>query len=128
MEDVERLLKNSVEELERLLNAKHVLAEPIEKNGATVIPLVSYGFGFGAGGGNDGKNGTGGGTGAGGGIKPQGAIIIDKEGARVESFKGGMNSVFETLAEGGAKMMEKKAETLSSTKKRSPKKAQTKTS
>lgn len=112
MDDVERLLKGSVEELERLLNAKHVLGEPIEKNGATVIPLVSYGFGFGAGGGSDAKSGTGGGTGAGGGIKPRGAIIIDKDGARVESFKSGMNSVFETLAEGGAKMMESKADSL----------------
>ena len=112
MDDVEQLLKGSVEELERLLNAKHVLAAPIEKNGATVIPLVSYGFGFGAGGGSDAKNGFGGGTGAGGGIKPRGAIIIDKDGARVESFKSGMNSVFETLAESGAKMMESKAESI----------------
>lgn len=128
MEDVERLLKGSVEELERLLNAKHVLAAPIEKNGATVIPLVSYGFGFGAGGGSDNNSGTGGGTGAGGGIKPQGAIIIDKDGARVESFKSGMNSVFETLAEGGAKMMERKAETLSASKKRPRKKAAAKAS
>ena len=47
MADVERLLKGTVEELERLLNAKHVLAEPIEKGSTTVIPLVSYGFGFG---------------------------------------------------------------------------------
>jgi uncharacterized spore protein YtfJ len=116
MEDVERLLKGSVEELERLLNAKHVLAAPIEKNGATVIPLVSYGFGFGAGGGSDSKNGIGGGTGAGGGIKPRGAIIIDKDGARVESFKSGMNSVFETLAESGAKMMDKKTDSLAPAK------------
>jgi len=112
MDEVERLLKGSVEELEKLLNAKHVLGAPIEKDGATVIPLVSYGFGFGAGGGSDAKEGSGGGTGAGGGIKPRGAIIIDKQGARVEGFKSGMSDVFETLAEGGAKMMEKKAESL----------------
>ena len=128
MDEVERLLKGSVEELERLLNAKHVLAAPIEKDGATVIPLVSYGFGFGAGGGTDAESGSGGGTGAGGGIKPQGAIIIDKDGARVESFKSGMNSVFETLAEGGAKMMEKKAETLTPKKKATRKKAAAKAS
>ena len=48
MENVEKLLKGTVEELERLLDAKHVLAEPIEKDGATIIPMVSYGFGFGA--------------------------------------------------------------------------------
>lgn len=38
MEDAERLLKGTVEELDRLLDAKHVLAEPIEKDGATIIP------------------------------------------------------------------------------------------
>ena len=104
MEDVDRLLKGTVEELEQLLNAKRVLADPIEKDGATIIPLVSFGFGFGAGGGQDRKSGTG----AGGGIKPRGAIIIDKDGVRIESLKGGMGSVFETMAECCSRMMEKK--------------------
>jgi uncharacterized spore protein YtfJ len=104
MEDVERLLKGTVEELDRLLDAKHVLAEPIEKDGATVIPLVSYGFGFGAGGGDNAKSGAG----AGGGIKPRGAIIIDDKGVRVESLKAGMSNVFETMAECCAHMMEMK--------------------
>jgi len=109
MDDVDRLLKGTVEELERLLNAKHVLAEPIERNGSTVIPMVSYGFGFGAGGGEDRKSGNGGGAGAGGGIRPLGAIIIDEEGARVESVRGGVASAFETAAEGLSRMMAKKA-------------------
>ena len=108
MEDVERLLKGTVEELDRLLDAKHVLAEPIEKDGVTVIPLVSYGFGFGAGGGDNPKSGTGSGTGAGGGIKPRGAIIIDDKGVRVESLKAGMSNVFETMAECCAHMMKMK--------------------
>ena len=108
MEDVERLLKGTVEELDRLLDAKHVLAEPIETDGATIIPLVSYGFGFGAGGGDKPKGGAGGGTGAGGGIKPRGAIIIDSKGVRIESLKMGMSSVFESMAECCAHMMEKK--------------------
>lgn len=51
MEDVVRLVKGTVEELDRLLNAKTVLGDPIEKGNATIIPIVSYGFGFGAGGG-----------------------------------------------------------------------------
>ena len=58
MEDVDRLLKGTVEELERLLSAKNVLGEPIERDGMTVIPIVSYGFGFGAGGGEGGKAGS----------------------------------------------------------------------
>ncbi|MCP4317720.1 MAG: sporulation protein YtfJ [Hyphomicrobiales bacterium] len=109
MDDVERLLKGTVEELERLLHARNVLAEPIEKGGATIIPLVSYGFGFGAGGGKDRKSGNGGGTGAGGGIKPRGAIIIDDDGVRVESLKSGIGNIFETMADCCARMMEKKS-------------------
>jgi uncharacterized spore protein YtfJ len=55
MTDVDRLLKVTVEELDKLLNPKNVLGDPIEKDGATVIPIVSYGFGFGAGGGEGGQ-------------------------------------------------------------------------
>lgn len=46
MTDVEQLLKNTVAELDRLLSAKNVLGDPIEKNGSTVIPIVRYGFKF----------------------------------------------------------------------------------
>ena len=63
MEDVEKLLKGTVEELDRLLNAKNVLGDPIEREGSTVIPIVSYGFGFGAGGNVGAKLGSGAGTG-----------------------------------------------------------------
>jgi uncharacterized spore protein YtfJ len=43
-------LKGTVEELDKLINAKNVLAEPIEKNGAVDSPMVSYGFGVDVGG------------------------------------------------------------------------------
>ncbi len=109
MDDVERLLKGTVEELDKLLSAKHVLGDPIEKDGATIIPLVSYGFGFGAGGGDDPKKGSGGGTGAGGGIKPLGAIIIDGEGARLEGVKGAVNTMAETLSEAAARYMDRES-------------------
>ena len=99
MEDVERLLKGTVEELDRLLNAKNVLGDPIERDQSTIIPLVSYGFGFGAGGGTDPKRGQGGGTGGGGGIKPIGAIIFDKDGARVEAVQGATKNLIETIGE-----------------------------
>jgi uncharacterized spore protein YtfJ len=107
MDDVERLLKGTVEELERLLNAKNVLGAPIEKDGATIIPMVSYGFGFGAGGGADQKKGQGGGTGAAGGIKPIGAIIIDKEGARVEGIRGTMTSLAEAIGEAASHVVDR---------------------
>lgn len=99
MEDAENLMKRTVEELDRLLDAKNVLGSPVEKDGATIIPMVSFGFGFGAGGGADQKKGQGGGAGAGGGIKPVGAIIIDKDGARVESLRGAMTSLAQAVGE-----------------------------
>ncbi|MEM8798341.1 MAG: spore germination protein GerW family protein [Pseudomonadota bacterium] len=99
MADVEQLLKGTVDELDRLLNAKNVLGDPIEKDGSTIIPMVSYGFGFAAGGGSDQKKGEGGGTGAGGGIKPIGAVVFDKDGARVEGIHGTAATFVETLGE-----------------------------
>ncbi|MEL6258002.1 MAG: spore germination protein GerW family protein [Pseudomonadota bacterium] len=108
MEDVQKLLKGTVEELDRLLNAKNVLGEPIERDGATIIPMVSYGFGFGAGGGSSPKHGPGGGTGGGGGIRPLGAIIIDEDGARVEGMKGALTSVAEVIGETTERVMARK--------------------
>lgn len=107
MADVDQLLKTSVGELDRLLNAKNVLGAPIEKDGVTIIPLVSYGFGFGAGGGSDQKKGQGGGTGGAGGIKPVGAIIIDKDGARVEGIKSAMTNLVDAVSEVATRAIDK---------------------
>jgi len=109
MENMEILLKNTVEELDRLLNAKNVLGDPIEKDGATVIPIVSYGFGFGAGGSTGDKAGSGAGAGAGGGIRPLGAIIIDSKGARVEAVQGAVNTLAQTIGETVGHVLEKSA-------------------
>ena len=107
MDDVERILKSSVEELDKLLNAKNVLGDPIERDGAMIIPLVSFGFGFGAGGSSGGKSGTGGGSGAGGGIRPVGAIIIDNKGARVEGLKGAASSLAQVVGDTVSRAMER---------------------
>ena len=48
MADVEQIAKTTLEEIERLLNTKTVVGEQISVEGATLIPLVSFGFGFGA--------------------------------------------------------------------------------
>ncbi len=95
MEDVEKLYKGSVEEMERLLSTKTVVGEPLTIDGNTIIPLLSIGFGFGAGGGTgkgrrDGRDGegTGGGTGGGGGVKPIAVIIVNKDGVKVEPIAG----------------------------------------
>ena len=103
MKDIEDLFGKAVSEIERLLNTKTVVGEPIKVDGATLIPLISIGFGFGAGGGegNDPKKGagTGGGTGGGGGVKPVALGVLDKDGGRVEPIKGAVTSAAEKIAE-----------------------------
>ena len=77
MEDIEKLFDKAVTEIERMLNTKTVVGEPITVEGNTLIPLINVGFGFGVGGGK-GKEpnkggGQAGGTGGGGGVKPASA-------------------------------------------------------
>lgn len=103
MDDIDKLFDKAVSEIERMLNTKTVVGEPITVEGNTLIPLVSVGFGFGAGGGQgtDPRQGTGhgGGTGGGGGVKPVALIIINEEGVRIEPIKSGSASVLEKVAE-----------------------------
>ncbi|MDH5485524.1 MAG: spore germination protein GerW family protein [Gammaproteobacteria bacterium] len=103
MKNVENLFNTTITEIERMLNTKTVVGEPITVEGNTLIPLISVGFGFGAGGGegtDPGKcAGTGGGTGGGGGVKPVALVIINKDGVRVEPIKSGTASVLEKIAE-----------------------------
>ena len=91
MEHVENLLKTTLSEIERILNTRSVVGEPITLEGNTIVPLVAIGFCFG-GGGASGKEqksanmeGYGGGSGGGGGVRPVAVVVIDKmarEGAR----------------------------------------------
>jgi uncharacterized spore protein YtfJ len=103
MEDIEKLFDKAVGEIERMLNTKTVVGEPITIEGNTLIPLVNVGFGFGVGGGQGTEpqkgSGHGGGTGGGGGVKPVALVIINKEGVRVEPIKSGTASVLEKVAD-----------------------------
>lgn len=103
MKDVENLFAKAIGEIERMLNTKTVVGEPITVEGNTLIPLVSVGFGFGVGGGEGTDpskgSGTGGGTGGGGGVKPVAMIIVNKDGVRIESIRGGTASVLEKVVE-----------------------------
>lgn len=105
MENVADLMKASMSEIERMLNTKTVVGEPITAGDTTVIPLVSVGFGFGAGGGSgnltsgEAGEGSGLGTGGGGGVKPVAVVIIDKNGTRLESIKGGAMAVMDKVVE-----------------------------
>jgi len=116
MEDVEKLLRTAMGEVERMLNTKTVVGEPIVIEGNTLIPLVSLGFGIGAGGGTgvmkggEAGEGKGAGTGGGGGVKPVAMIIINKDGVRLEPVKGGTSSALEKVAESIGKVVQKSAD------------------
>ena len=117
MEEVDSLVKTTLGEIEKVLSTKTVVGEPMTVQNATIIPLISVGFGFGAGGGT-GKGeakqkgeGSGGGTGGGAWVKPIALVIIDKEGTRIESIKGGLASAIEKIGETVPQMIEKCMET-----------------
>jgi uncharacterized spore protein YtfJ len=103
MDDLEKLVKTTLGEIEKVLDSKTVVGEPIVLEGATLIPLMSVGFGFAAGGGS-GKGETkenteGGGSGGGAGVRPIAIIVIDKDGVRIEPIKGGMAAAIEKFSE-----------------------------
>lgn len=103
MERIENLFDKAVGEIERMLNTKTVVGDPIEIGGNTLIPLINVGFGFGVGAGEgnepDKGGGHGGGTGGGGGVKPVALVVVNKDGVRVEPIKSGTASVLEKVAE-----------------------------
>ena len=116
MENIDKLFDKAVGEIERMLNTKTVVGEPITVEENTLIPLVNVGFGFGVGEGQgtDPKKGEGhgGGTGGGGGVKPVALIIINKDGVRVEPIKSGTASVLEKVADTIGKAASGKSEAV----------------
>ena len=117
MDETQDLIKTVLEEIRGVLSAERVVGEPIVVGGNTIIPLVSVGFGFGGGSGTGkgGKTeketgeGKGGATGGGGGVKPVALIIVNEEGVRVETIKGAVSSVAESVSDLVTKVMEKRA-------------------
>lgn len=103
MQNIEGLFDKAVNEIERMLNSKTVVGEPITIDNNTLIPLLNVGFGFGVGSGEGTENnkatGSGGGTGGGGGVKPVALVVINEDGVRVEPIKSGTASVLEKVAE-----------------------------
>lgn len=99
MADVEELIKATLGQIEKVLDSKTVIGEPITVGETTLIPLLSVGLGFGAGG-AEGKGQTSGTATAGGaGVKPIAIIVVTKEGARIEPIRGGLASAIEKLTE-----------------------------
>ena len=117
MNVVENLVKTTLEEIEKVLNTKTVVGEPIIIESTTLIPLISIGFGFGAGGGEvkgEAKQkgeGSAGGTGGGAGVKPVAIVVIDKAVVRIEPIKGGFSAAIEKIGETIPHMVEKCLET-----------------
>ena len=67
LDGIDQLVRDTVSELNRVLETKQVVGEPMTFGNTTIIPLVSVGFGFGAGGGGGGGNSANGESGQGGG-------------------------------------------------------------
>ncbi|OGO59787.1 MAG: hypothetical protein A2025_02615 [Chloroflexi bacterium RBG_19FT_COMBO_47_15] len=105
MDDIEKLIKTTLGEIEKVLDSKTVVGEAITIGGTTLIPLMSVGFGFAAGGGSgkgeakEATEGGGSGSGGGAGVRPIAVIVIDKDGVRIEPIKGGMATAIEKLSE-----------------------------
>ena len=103
MQNIDNLFDKSVSEIERMLNTKTVVGEPIKVESHTLIPLVNVGFGFGVGSGEGADpekgKGSGGGTGGGGGVKPVALIVVTDDDVRVETIKSGTAGVLEKVAE-----------------------------
>ena len=113
MDDIGGLFDKAVAEIERMLDSKTVVGEPITIAGNTLIPLINVGFGFGVGAGEGSEpgkgGGHGGGTGGGGGVKPVALVVVNEEGVRVEPIKSGAASVLEKVAETFSKTASEKA-------------------
>jgi uncharacterized spore protein YtfJ len=118
--NIDQLFAVATGEIERILNSKTVVGQPIVVDGSTMIPLLSIGIGFGVGSGtgSDPKRGQGGGAGlgGGGGIRPVAVLVVDKNGARLETLKGGAASAFEKVAEGIGRTLSKRGEDKAGTK------------
>ena len=105
MEIVENLVKTTLGDIEKVLNTKTVVGDPLTIEGRTIIPLICAGFGFGAGGGS-GKGearqkgeGAGGATGGGAWIRPVAVIIIDQQEVRIEPIMGSISGAIEKIGE-----------------------------
>ena len=115
MENVENLVRTTLEEIEKVLSTKTVVGEPITIEGRTLIPLISVFFGFGAGAGSgmgmDSKKqkgeGTGGGAGGGAGVKPVAVVILEKDTVHIEPIMGSMATAIEKVGEAIPASLEK---------------------
>jgi len=114
-------MKETAQELEKMLASKSVLGQPIVIGEKTLIPISVYGFGFGFGGGH-GEKGGGEGSGGGGAVVPVALVIVHgdvsgPEGIQVLSItKGATVQAVETLVESIAPKVIEAIKAISKTK------------
>jgi len=117
MPDLEQIAKSMLGEVERVLDTKKVVGEPIVSGDTTVIPLVCLGLAFGGGVGQghapgqqeNPAQGSGSGAGVGGGVKPIAVIVITKDGVRLEPVKRGATPVLERVVDTIGKAAERRS-------------------
>ena len=88
---VEELMREVVEQLEKLVTTKTIVGEPITMAGKTVVPISKVSFGFGSGGGEgkrDEESGFGGGGGGGAKIEPVAFLVVSDDEVRLLSTTG----------------------------------------
>jgi len=88
---VEELMKEVVEQLEKLITTRTIVGEPITMAGKTVIPISKVSFGFGSAGGEgkrDEESGFGGGGGGGAKIEPVTFLVISEDEVKLLSATG----------------------------------------
>ena len=105
MEIVENLVRTTLGEIEKVVNTKTVVGEPVTIGETTIVPLISIGFIFGAGGGSgrgearQKGEGEGGGTGGGAWVRPVALVVITPQGVKVEPIIGRLGGALEKLGE-----------------------------
>ena len=112
--DIEKLVKTTVEELEKLVSTETIIGKPQTFEGNMVIPVCKVGFGFGVGGGsgtgkeNECGGGEGSGAGAGASITPVALVAVDEGGVQVISLSGGgLLTTIENIAKQGPDIINK---------------------
>ena len=115
---IEEMIEQLAEDLKSYASTSSIFGEPIELNGATVIPVskMSVGYGGGGGEGEEGSSGDkGGGGGAGGGVKIEpAALIIAKDGevsvVSIKAKESKFDSLIEMIPEAVEKLSRKQCE------------------
>ena len=79
-------IKNTVEELHKLINVDNVIGDPIETEDKILIPVIRMGVGFGVGENVFSQEGSGA-VGAGAGVEPISMVMIPKKGNDAEGVR-----------------------------------------